>query len=372
MKIYSIIFILTLFIACRSEVATETEIATDSDVVTLSDAQLKNADLKAGTLVRKSISSTIRLNGAIEVPPQNMISISVPLGGYLKMTKLLPGMHISKGETIAIIEDQQYIQLQQDYLTSKARLAFAEKEYERQTDLNQSKAGSDKVLQQAQADFLALKIEQKSLSEKLELIGIHPAQLNENSISRFVHLRSPINGYVTKVNFNVGKYINPADVLFELVNQSDIHLSLAVFEKQLDQLYIGQKLYAYTNSNPDKKYLCEIILIGKTFAADKSVQVHCHFMNYHKSLISGMYMNAELELKSKEVQVLPNESIVHFEDKEYVFKKEGTSHFKMTEVQTGSNENGFTEIISEKLAPNDSIVIKGAYTLLMTLKNTEE
>jgi cobalt-zinc-cadmium efflux system membrane fusion protein len=63
------------------------------------------------------------VNGKIDVPPQNMVSISVPLGGYLKSTKLLEGMHISKGEVIAIMEDQQYIQLQQDYLTAKAHFS---------------------------------------------------------------------------------------------------------------------------------------------------------------------------------------------------------------------------------------------------------
>lgn len=177
---------------------------------------------------------------------------------------------------------------------------------------------------------------------------------------------------MTKVNFNVGKYINPADVLFELVNQSDIHLTLAVFEKQLEQLYIGQKLYAYTNTNPDKKYLCEIILIGKTFALDKSVQVHCHFVNYHKSLIPGMFMNAELELKSNVVFVLPTEAIINFQEKEYVFKKEGKSNFRLTRVKTGSSENGFTEIIPGKVSQSDSIITKGAYTLLMTLKNKAE
>jgi cobalt-zinc-cadmium efflux system membrane fusion protein len=36
----------------------------------------------------KQISSLLKLNGKIDVPPQNLVSISVPMGGYLKYTKL--------------------------------------------------------------------------------------------------------------------------------------------------------------------------------------------------------------------------------------------------------------------------------------------
>jgi hypothetical protein len=39
---------------------------------------------------------------------------------------------------------------------------------------------------------------------------------------------------VSKVNVNIGKYVNPSDVLFELINPDDIHLNLKVYEKILE------------------------------------------------------------------------------------------------------------------------------------------
>lgn len=44
----------------------------------------------------------------------------------------------------------------------------------------------------------------------------------------------------------------------------------------------------------------------------------------------------------------------------------------MVEIEIGKSENGFTEIISDKDLSGKTIVTKGAYTLLMSLKNTEE
>lgn len=373
-----IIFLITitaLLASCGNTTTEEKpEIKTAENVVILTDAQLKNAAIETGKLEQQSISSILKVNGSIDVPPQNMVSISVPLGGYLKSTKLLPGMHVNKGESIAIIEDQQYIQLQQDYLTAKAKLLFAKQEYERQKELNQSKASSDKVYQQALADYTSLDVLVKSLSEKLKLIGINPATRNTGNISRSVSIPSPINGFVSKVNVNIGKYVNPADVLFEIVNPSDIHLALTIFEKDVNKLFIGQKLIAYTNTNPEKKYPCKIILIGKDFSNDRSVEVHCHFENYDKSLIPGMYMNAEIEVKSDSVFALPSDAIVSYENKQYVFISKDNNQFEITEIKTGNSENGFTEIIlsDNQNLKDDILVMKGAYTLLMKMKNTSD
>jgi cobalt-zinc-cadmium efflux system membrane fusion protein len=375
MKKYSILFLASLLLAaCGSNTKNETtnESVVTSSSVQLTDEQLKNMELQTDTLKQKSISSLLKVNGIIDVPPQNMVSISVPLGGFLKSTKLLPGMHITKGEIIATMEDQQYIQLQQEYLTTAANLTYAEADFNRQKDLNQSKAASDKTYQQAEAAYKSLKITLKSLSEKLKLIGISPDNLNETNLSRSINIPSPIDGYVSAVNVNIGKYVNPTDVLFQLVNPADIHLALTVYEKDLDKIFIGQKLMAYTNNQPDKKHPCEIILIGKDLSNERSVQVHCHFEDYDKTLIPGMFMNAELNVQSTQAKVLPEEAIVRFENKKYVYEVKDKNNFEMLEVSLGETQNNFTEIKSLNKAGAKRYVTKGAYTLLMKMKNNDK
>jgi cobalt-zinc-cadmium efflux system membrane fusion protein len=88
------------------------------------------------------------------------------------------------------------------------------------------------------------------LEEKLRLIHINPNSLHENNISKSIRIYSPIDGFVSKVNVNIGKYVTPSDVLFELVNPADIHLNLKIFEKDLNKIFIGQNVVSYTNNNP--------------------------------------------------------------------------------------------------------------------------
>ena len=369
-----VIAITCLFSACGSK-KTETqkeEKTADNVLVSITPAQAKNMTLSFGNLEQKAVSSILKLNGKIDVPPQNMVSISVPLGGYLKATKLLPGMHINKGEVIAVIEDPQYIQLQQDFLLIKSKIVYSQIEFDRQRELNQSQASSDKVFQIAAAELRSLEIQAAGLSEKLKLIGINPVNVSTDNLTRRINIFAPIKGFVTKVNANIGRYISPTDVLFELVNPEDIHLALKVFEKDVDKLVIGQKLVAFTNSNPEKKYQCEILLIGKDLNNDRNTEVHCHFEEYHKSLIPGTYMNAEVPMKSNNAFVLPEEAVVRFEGKQFAFTKKSDSEFEMTEVQTGVVENGYVEILNGTPLSKMTFVTKGAYTLLMRLKNKSE
>src|SRR5438046_2657409 len=82
----------------------------NSNLVSLTPEQAKNTGIATGKLEMQYISFTLKVSGQIDVPPQNMVTISVPMGGYLQNTKLLPGMYVGKGQSVAVIQDQQYIQ----------------------------------------------------------------------------------------------------------------------------------------------------------------------------------------------------------------------------------------------------------------------
>lgn len=346
----------------------------EMNIVELDDAQLVNAAIQLDTLTNRDITMRIKVNGLVDVPPQSMVSVSIPLGGYLKSTKLLPGMRIRKGEVLALLEDPQYIQLQQDYLVAAAKLRYAEADFNRQQTLSSTQASSEKTLQMARAEFENQQITTKALAAKLALIHINPATLSAESISRTIQVFSPIDGFVSKVNVNIGKYVSPTEVLFELVDPADIHLSLNVFEKDAPFLKIGQQVLAYSNHQPDVKHEAEIFLVSHNINADRAVQVHCHFEDYDPLLLPGMYMNAEVVLNNRSVTALPQDAIVGWQNKTYVFEVLSKNSFEMKEVKVNGSSNGFSAVepVGAAWKPNAMYVTKNAYTLLMKLKNQGE
>lgn len=371
-------FLLAGMIACKND-AEKTEAsqkpgATEMNRVELSDAQLANASIAVDSLSTRAITMRIKVSGLVDVPPQSMVSVSIPLGGYLKSTKLLPGMRIRKGEVLAVLEDPQYIQLQQDYLVAAAKLRYAEADFNRQQALSSTQAASEKTLQMARAEFENQQITTKALAAKLALIHINPATLSAENISRTVQVFSPIDGFVSKVNVNIGKYVSPTEVLFELVDPSDIHLSLNVFEKDAPYLKIGQQVLAFSNHQPELKHEAEIFLVSHNINEDRAVQVHCHFEDYDPLLLPGMYMNAEVVLNNRSVTALPQDAIVGWQNKTYVFEVLSKNSFEMKEVKVNGSSNGFSAVepVGAAWKPNAMYVTKNAYTLLMKLKNQGE
>ena len=372
MKNPIIILIIAFFVfSCGNDKTTDNNepIQSEETMVMLTDAQYNNAKIVIGEPESKFISATVKATGKTDVPPQNLVSISAPLGGYLKSTRLMPGMKVRKGEVLATLEDQQFIQLQQDYLTAKAKFSFNETEFKRQKELNENKATSDKIFEQTKANYQTEYVLMKSLEEKLKLIGLNPQKITADNISRSVNILSPIDGFVSAVNVNIGKYINPVDVLFELVNPNDVLLELTVYEKDVDKLAVGQKVTAVTNTNQNKKYTLSVSLISRNLS-NNSVQVLCKFEEPAKDLLPGMFMTAQIDLAGGEVTSLPEEAIVRFGNKHYVFLEVENKRYEMQEVQIGSTENGYTAV--ENTENLKRVVTKGAYTLLMALKNVSE
>ncbi|GEP89787.1 membrane fusion protein, cobalt-zinc-cadmium efflux system [Chitinophaga terrae (ex Kim and Jung 2007)] len=369
------VLIISGLFACKSgDKQPETKAVAEelpSNEVQLTDEQFKNGDLAIGAVATKDMHTTTKVNGVIDVPPQNIVSVSMPMGGYLKKMNLLPGMQVAKGQVMATLEDPQYIQLQEDYLVTRSRLKFLEADYKRQKELNETKINSDKVFQQVRSEYESQQVMARSLAQKLQLININPATLTEQTISRQVNVYAPISGYVSKVNVNIGRYVNPSDILFDLMDPADLHLSLTVFEKDVINLAPDQKVICYTNANPEEKYTARIHLITRNVDDNRTAEVHCHFDKYDKRLLPGMYMNAIIELNSDNITAVPDDALVSWHEKSYVFVVKGKNTFVMTPVEPGPANDGFTAVKSG-VSAGQQIVTKNAYALLMKMKNSGE
>jgi cobalt-zinc-cadmium efflux system membrane fusion protein len=357
----------------KKPAAGEAMVKTDG-VVTLTDAQIKNAGIQTDYPVKQQVESVLKVSGVVDVPPQNIVSVSFPMGGYLKTTSLLPGMHVSRGEVIGIMEDQGLVQLQQDFLMAVARLAYLQQEFDRQKALASEKVNAEKTFQQVQSEYTAQKILVKGYVEKLRLIGINPSRLNDSSISRSVPIYSPINGFVSRVNVNIGRFVNPTDVLFELINPDDMHAALTVFEKDIAKVRQGQKVRLSFVDNPNAVYDCEVILVSRNVDENSSSRVHCHFNKQPSRLLPGMFLNAVIITDKAASLTVPEEAIVRFENKQFVFEETDKNTFTMHAVSAGNTDQGRVAIAGgekEDLSAK-KLVIRNTYALLSEMKNKTE
>jgi cobalt-zinc-cadmium efflux system membrane fusion protein len=351
------------------------------DIVELNADQIKIAGIRLGKVEMRQVSGVIKANGLVMSAPQNTASVSVPMGGFVKSTGLLPGSAVKKGQTLVTIENTEFIDLQQSYLETKSKFEFAEAEYKRHTELYKEDVYSQKNLQQTTADYKGLKAQLRGMEQKLLVIGINPSTLTEDGISSTIAIQSPISGYIKTVNVSLGKSVSPSDVLFEIANTDNLLLELSLFEKDANSITAGQVVHFGIN-NEAHEHTAVIYQAGKSINTDKTYKVFATIKLPCPNVLPGMYVLAHIERTDKQVTAVPADAVVLFDNKYYIFafeldKKEGGKPFteyRFIEVVKVETNDGFTEIQLPAAfdLQNTKIVIKGAYQLLSAKKNAGE
>ena len=373
-------------IGCKDKTATVIEDAHDEaneNLIELTDAQLNQTEIIIGKVEKRKIGHEITVNGMIDVPPQGNISVTVPYGGFLKYTAMLPGSRIKKGQIVATVENPEFIDFQREYLEALANNDYLKADFERQQTLNNERVTSTKVFQKAKSGYLTNKANIQALESKLRLIGINPATVKNGTISSVVNVYSPINGVVREVYINTGKYFNPQDVIMDITDASDLHVELKVYEDDIPLIRNGQRIRFRLANAPEKWMEAEVFLIGNNVREDRSITIHGHLKEHIEDLLPGMFVNAKIEVDTNQVYAIPEDAIVRFEGNAYVFKFNGTrkegentmNDFEMIEIEQGNAEDGFVAI-TLKDASQDiskiSFVLGDAFTLLAKAKNSEE
>ena len=382
----------------KKEEAHEEETPT---IATLTEEQIKTVGIQLGTIEQKELTATIRANGLLKVPNNNKANATSLYGGVIKTLKVQIGDYVKKGQVIATNANPQFIQLQEEYLSTASRITFAEQELARQKELNQGNAGAGKNLQSATAELNSLRTRRASLQQQIQLMGINPSSVSNSNLRSALVVTSPLNGTVSNVFAKIGSYADVSSPVIEIVDNSSLHLDLQVFEKDLPQVKVGQTIHFTITNNPSTEYDATVFSIGSSFENDsKTIAVHCRVNGNKKGLIDGMNITGIVSLSNVTTPAVPNEAVVNADGKYYIFvqtdkkaeehheegeeaheHKEGeekehseektSMNFEKIEVLKGVSDMGYTAInFVNEIPANAKIVVKGAFFVNAKLSNT--
>ncbi len=376
------------------------------DIVLLTEQQRKALGLQIGTFLMRNLTTSVKTNGQLEVPPAASAEVVAVMGGNVKEIKVFHGDKVRKGQVLAILTNPEYIVIQEDFSEIANKLEFLEKEYLRQKELYENNVGAGRDFQQVKSEYNTAKVRFEGLKARLQLLNLSPGNVLAGNISSTVAITSPINGYVNKVNIRIGTYVGVSDKLFGITDNSQIHADFIVYENDVQLLKNGQKINFSVSNNKDDELTATIFAIGKEFeSATRSVHVHARLDEGPGDLIPGMYVSGYIHTDADYASALPDDAVVREGTNSYIFvtdntfmsedreenhaeeeeehtgyphngkKDRGDSHgmaFRMTEVILGRQDGGYTEIkLLNPLPEGAEIVTSGAYYLMAELKKGE-
>ena len=386
-------------------------------IVILNKNQREALNLKLGTFQMRNLSTVVKTNGQLEVPPSGSADITAVIGGNVKEIKVFHGDKVSKGQTLVILQHPDYIVLQEEFSEIANKLVYLKQEFERQKELYENNIGAGRDFQKTKAEYNTAKAKYEGLKLRLDLLNLSPDKVMKGHISNSITIKSPINGYVNEVNIKVGSYVDAKDILFEITDNTSIHADFMIYEKDVHLIKEGQKVHFTVSNRPNEEFMATVFAIGKEFESNtRAVHAHAKINETVSGLIPGMYITGHLHTDENYTLALPNDAIVTEGTKSFIFvldnesleehghaeadehdhdaeenheeeanhdnDEEGHDHeintnnenmgFRMVEIITGLKDDGYTEVkLIDSLPENTKVVMNVAYYLLSDLKKDE-
>jgi len=371
-NIIQIAAVFLLLIGCgnKNNAESVSEEQVEPTGIRVTQDQFDTNDLMLGALEKRTFPKMVETSGMIDVPPENRASITAFMGGFVKNTSLLVGDQVKKGQLLVSLENQEFVQMQQDYLEIFNQLDFLKAEFERNQTLFEEKIASQKNFLQAKSNYETAKARYKGLREQLQMLNISPNRVEQGNITSQAVIYAPISGSVTKMNVAKGSYVSPATEIMEIVDNDHVHLELSVFEKDILKVKKGQRIQFKIPEASEDTFEAEVHLVGTSIDnTNRSIKVHGHLAHEEEAnFLPGMFVDAKIMTDTIKTLSLPEEAVIESEGTYYVLKlvdkENGGYTFEQIPVKQGNTYDGYTEIIATDLNETDQFLTKGVFDLI--------
>lgn len=363
---YLTLLVAILLWSCKDGAENSTVVSIDDSVVLLSEEQFSHAQMKLGELESHNFKTSISLNGHTEVPPHNKVTLSTYYGGYISYSPYLIGDYVKKGQLLIKMKNPEFIELQENYLKAHESYQFLKVDYQRQEELYNKSVISDQEFQKLKKDYKSALANVASLAAQLDLLDVDLENLKQGNFKSEIEIHAPIDGVVSQVDLNLGVYIKAQSKMMELVNYSDLHLELDVFEKDIDLLEKGQQI-EFSVVGSATTYLANLELIGSEVEEEhRTLTIHADLNEPNDKLRPGLFVNAVVYANPQELDALPKEAFISSDNQFFVLvlehQDENSYHFRKQAVTINRSDETHRSFNSKALK-GEQFLISGGFQL---------
>jgi cobalt-zinc-cadmium efflux system membrane fusion protein len=318
-------------------------------------------DISTANITKLYNPEYLACSGFIKPSSQNQVIVSSPFQGIVKELYVRNGENVEKGKILAIIENAEFISIQENYLSVKSQYEYLREDFKRQGELSLERATSLKVLQQAQNEFNKTEAKLYSLKKTLDIIGIHSDSIRVDNIQSSIALKAPISGKVNLLNTRLGSLSSVENPLCEITGTHGQLLYMQLIESIDVNILPGQLLEFFIKTNPSKTYRSKVFSILPATDNPNQIEVYADIEDSGVGFESGMPVFARISSSNDSVDVLPEEAIVQSGEKEFVILKKYNNCFELIEITAGKSIQKMRQVIEiPKYIQNGDFVVHGS------------
>lgn len=365
--------------SCRNEPpppASVPQKAPSPPVVELSQNGLKNAGIQSKQVTAGTFHPRLVLGGAITGDPKHVAQIGARVPGRVAAVHVALGDRVLRGQLLVEIDAAELHQTTLEYLTAAARLRTARDTLARQKQLVDERVGALQDLRRAEAEAAASEAALNEASEHLQFLGLTQEQVARISRGRTEgatksQVRSPIDGQIAMLDVSLGQVLTGNESIVTVADVKEVWASLRVYERDLGSIHVGDNAEVRVPTYPERTFGGSVSFVSDVLEPkNRSADVRVSLGNTDGALRPGMSATGYVERMSGVAGVwLPVEAVQAHDGNSIVFVRKTERRFEARTVTAGPEQGGFRPI-TQGIAPNDDIVIHGAFALRAELERS--
>jgi cobalt-zinc-cadmium efflux system membrane fusion protein len=357
--------------ACRSEPASPTAAQPPSGEVWLTDQQVRDAHLTIEPVALHAVGNDVVTSGKVTFDDLRVGHVFSPVTGRVSRILADPGARVKKGSPLAAIQSPDVGNAFADLGKAEADLIAAQHELQRQKELYEAHAGSQKDFEAAQDNFAKAKAEMERSRQKARLFRGGGA----DAVTQEFMLRAPIEGEVIARNVNpgaevLGQYSGGTAVeLFTIGELDRVWVIADVFEMDLGRIKKGAPVTVKVVAYPDKGFSGVVDWMSDLLdPTSRTAKVRCAIANPGRDLKPEMYATVSIGVAGQNALALPHTAVLRIADQTVVFVEEGTApdgrrRFVRRIVALSEDAEGDLVPVTHGLSAGDHVVTSGGILL---------
>jgi membrane fusion protein, heavy metal efflux system len=322
--------------------------------------------------------------GRISINEDRATPVFSPYAG--RVTRLLakPGDMVERGQPLFFIEAADMVQSQNDFAAAvaglnkaRSRVALAEIVEKQNRSLYESKAGSLRDFQQAQAELVQSRSELRTAEAALEaarnrlnILGKTEAEIatfqEKGKMSPETPIYAPIGGTVVQRKVGPGQYVSytstgSVDPVFTIGDLSTVWLVAYARESEAPKVRAGQQIDFTLLAYPGKMFKANLSYVAASLdPVTRRLMVRATIDNANGQFKPEMFATVTIYTEEGDSAVAVARDAVIFEaDSARVWVARDDHTIEMRMVKTGVASGGMIQVL-DGLQSGEKVVTKGS------------
>jgi membrane fusion protein, heavy metal efflux system len=357
----------------RSKAGDEINEFKEPGVFSISENIQKNYKFEYELMKEALGTEKIALPGTVTYNLNNTAKIGSRVQGRIVGIYVNEGDYVKKNQNVVSIASAELGEMESRYKKAISRKESLKIQLDRAKELYDKKITSAKEYESTLMEYKTSSTEAENALNALRSFGLNPSEIKEieagKTYSLGLNIRSPISGTITERNAVLGQSVSVSENLFTVSDLSTVWVMLEVFEKDLNQVKIGQFADIIPVGNEKEITQAKVAHVGEVIdATTRSADIRLELQNTERKFRPGQSVSSFMQgtvarkVTEEKTYTLPDKAIHMIEGENYVFTKRADGKFQAKSVVVGKSIDNRIIVISG-IDPQDEVVTEGSFIL---------